>query len=136
VHGDLGKTGVADYPYHRSIRVGGILPTVDCTLGEQRAALVDNVRSLGNDHDELAAEGVDLQRDLAAGEDNLGEVDDQRAKARGQPGVPRGDPAPGPDHLAEAGGDSGPGRRPEAGVRWKRDTSRYFRMGTPADLRD
>jgi len=39
------------------------------------------------------------------------------APKRGQPGVPAGHPAPGADHLAEAGGHLVPARQPEAAVR-------------------
>jgi hypothetical protein len=82
VHGDLGEPGVPDDPDHRPVGIRGISAAVDGPLGEQRAALVDEVRALRHDHDQLAAEGVDLERDLAAGEYRVGQVDDQRAEAR------------------------------------------------------
>ena len=108
VDDDLGEPRVADDPDHRPVGVALVLAAVDGALGEQRAALVDHVRAGRDDHDQLAAERVDLQRDLAARQHRVGQVDDQRAEARGQPGAPPGHPAPGPDHLAEPGGDLGP----------------------------
>lgn len=105
VDDDLGEPGVADEPDHRAVGVLGGVASVDGTLGEQRAALVGHVRPGRGDDDQLAAEGVDLQGDLAAGEDSFGEVDDQGAEADGQPGVPSGHPPAGADHLAEPGGD-------------------------------
>jgi uncharacterized membrane protein len=117
VHGDLGEAGVADEPDHRSVRVAGALAIVDGPLGEQRAALVDDLGPLGYGHDQLAAEGVDLQRDLAARQDGVGQVDDQRAEMRGQPDPPSGHPAPGADHLAEARRDVDMIHDPHAGVR-------------------
>jgi len=89
MHGDLGKPGVSDDPDRRSAGIRGISAAVDGPFGEQRAALIDDVRALRHDHYQLAAEGVDLERDLAAGEHRVGQVDDQRAEARGQPGKTR-----------------------------------------------
>jgi hypothetical protein len=117
VHGDLGEPGVADQPDHRPVRVAGAFAVIDGPLGEQRAALVDHLGPLGHGHDQLAAERVDLQRDLTARQDRVGQVDDQRAEVRGQPGPPSGHPAPGADHLAEARRDLGVVHDPRAEVR-------------------
>src|SRR5262245_17594000 len=104
VHGHLGEPGIADEPDHRAVGGAGVLAAVDGPLGEQRAALVDHVCPGRDGQDQLAAEGVDLQRDLAARQHGVGQVDDQRAEMCGQPGAPAGHPAPGADHLAEARG--------------------------------
>jgi len=112
----LGEPGVADQPDHRAVSVLGGAPAVDGPLGEQRAALVGHVRRSGRDDDQLAAEGVDLDGDLAAREHCLDEVDDQRAEPDGQPGVPPGHPTPGPDHFAEPGRDFSAARGFHVGV--------------------
>src|SRR3984957_3562710 len=75
VHGDLREPRVADDPNHRPVGVAVVLAAVDGALGEQRAALVDHMRAGRHDHDQLAAEHVDLQRDLAPGQYRVGQVD-------------------------------------------------------------
>jgi len=117
VHGDLGEPGVADEPDDRPVDVVRLLAAVDGPLGEQRAALVDHMRPGRNRHDQLAAPGVDIQRDLAARQHRVGQVDDQCAEVRGEPGAPSGHPPSRADHLAEAGGDLGVVHHPNAGVR-------------------
>jgi hypothetical protein len=52
---DLGEPGIADEPDHRTCRVVGGVAAVDGPLGEQGAALVDDVRTGGDDDDQLAA---------------------------------------------------------------------------------
>jgi hypothetical protein len=94
-----------------------VLAAIDGPLGEQRAALVDHVRSGRNRHDQLAAEGIDVQRDLAARQHGVGQVDDQCAVVGGEPGTPSGHPPSRADHLAEAGGDIGAVHHPHAGIR-------------------
>jgi hypothetical protein len=54
----LGEPGIADEPDHRAFGVVGGVAAVDGPLGEQGAALVDDVRAGGDDDDQLAAESV------------------------------------------------------------------------------
>jgi hypothetical protein len=60
---------------------------------------------------------MDVQRDLAPRQHGVGQVDDQCAVVRGEPGPPSGHPPSRADHLAEAGGDLSAVHHPDAGIR-------------------
>ena len=88
VNGDLGEPGVADKPDHRPVSIVRVFAAVNGPLGEQRAALIDHVRPGRDNDDQLAAERIDFQRDLAARQHRVGQVDDQRAEKCRQQGAP------------------------------------------------